>query len=102
MHIRSTEPMAVRRADARLRLAAEIDARADRRRSRWLRACHACYAVACLSMLATVGLAFALPVSPAVGVCLRPAGAVPAGRRDRVRKGGTVMTTRRKRHGSIS
>jgi anti-sigma-K factor RskA len=68
MNIRSTEPMAVRRADARLRLAAEIDARADRRRSRWLRACHACYAVACLSMLATVGLAFALPVSPAVGV----------------------------------
>lgn len=68
MNIRSTESMAVRRADARLRLAAEIDARADRRRSRWLRACHACYAVACLSMLATVGLAFALPVSPAVGV----------------------------------
>lgn len=68
MHIRSTEPMAVRRSDARLRLAAEIDARADRRRSRWLRACHACYALACLSVLATVGLAFALPMSPAVGV----------------------------------
>jgi anti-sigma-K factor RskA len=67
MHIRSTEPMAVRRSDARLRLAAEIDARADRRRGRWLRACHACYGVACLSVLATVGLAFALPMSPAVG-----------------------------------